>query len=156
MVSFITKCLLACFVSGNLPCDINAALNYVTCGVYSEILMQQRCACEPSPILCPRRGWNLSKQGFIQAGSVNVHVLSGVFVPSVKRSRYVGRRTMLTHLLCALPAGLLPQSVDSASPTTSPRSANNRDDCEDKKLCETERRCQEGFTWIKLKWLPFF
>lgn len=79
---------------------------------------------------------------------MNVHFLSGVVVLSVAQSRYVGRRTMLIHLLCSLTERLLPMKRQRAMTLClqqHPHAQQIIEMIERKELCETEHGCQEGF-----------
>lgn len=79
---------------------------------------------------------------------MNVHFLSGVVVLSVEQSGYVGRRTMLTHLLCSLTERLLPikrQRALTLRLQQHPHAQQIIEMIVRKELCETECGCQEGF-----------
>lgn len=79
---------------------------------------------------------------------MNVHFLSGVVVLDVEQSGYVGRRTMLTHLLCSLTERLLPtrrQRALTLRLQQHPHALQIIEMIVRKELCESEPGCQEGF-----------
>lgn len=76
---------------------------------------------------------------------MNVHFLSGVVVLGVEQSGYVGRRTMLTHLLCALTERLLPTRRQRALTLRLQQHSHTKQIIEmivRKELCESEHVCQ--------------
>lgn len=79
---------------------------------------------------------------------MNVHFLSGAVVLGVEQSGYVGRRTMLTHLLCSLTERLFPKRRQRALTLRLQQHPHTQQIIEmivRKELCENERDCQEGF-----------
>lgn len=77
---------------------------------------------------------------------MNVHFLSGVVVLGVEQSSYVGRRTMLTHLLCSRTERLLPTRRQRALTLRlqHPHAQQIIEMTVRKELCETEHVCQEA------------
>lgn len=86
------------------------------------------------------KGWNMRKRVFLNSGwSMNVHFLSGVVVLGVEQGPLCGQKNNADPFApLSSKERLLPikeaKSVDSVSPTTSPRTANNWDDWEKRAL----------------------
>lgn len=79
---------------------------------------------------------------------MNVHFLSGAVMLDVAESRYVGRRTMLSHLLCSLTEALLPtrrQRALTLRLQQHPHALQIIEMIVRKELCESERGCQQAF-----------
>lgn len=105
-------------------------------GLYTAIICLRVGLSAMSHILCSVKA-EIWGRGFCSGRSMNVHFLKGAVVLSVEQSGYVGRRTMLNHLLCFLTERLLPAKRQRALTLClqqHPHTVNNWDDCEKRAL----------------------